>query len=48
MRVPGGADAVVAEAVEKYYGIVVGAVRTDDPGMESHGVGRGDGNVGEV
>src|SRR5271169_2395584 len=46
--VPGHADAVVAEAVEKDYCVAVAGLRTDGPGAEDDGVWRGDGNVCQI
>ena len=45
--VSGGAEAVVADAVEKKNVVSVGVIGMDSPGAKSCAVGRGDGGVGE-
>lgn len=46
--VSGHADAVVAQTVEKDYGVAIAVMGMDGPGTESDGVWRGDRNVIEV
>jgi hypothetical protein len=48
LGVSGHADAVVAQTVEKDYGVAIAVMGMDGPGAESDGVWRGDGNVIEV